>query len=344
VRVPLIDVSPLLARGGDRDVVGVAAAIDAACRDLGFFVIAGHGVDRDLRGDLDEAAREFFALPDDEKADIAMARAGLAWRGWFPVGGELTSGRPDLKEGIYFGAEHPPDHPGVRAGLPLHGANLFPPRPDRLRRLVLDYVAALAELGQQLLEAVALALGLPRDWFRTNLTDDPVVLFRIFHYPPSRPSSDDWGVGEHTDYGLITLLGQDGNAGLEVRTPDGWVDVPPDPDTFVCNIGDMLERLTGGRYRSTPHRVRNTSRAERLSYPFFLDPSWDAVVSRLPIVERPPDDDEAAAQRWDSASVHGFSGTYGDYLLQKVARVFPSLAAESSARRAVRAGGRRHTG
>jgi isopenicillin N synthase-like dioxygenase len=302
--VPVIDVSPLLGDGSDAAAAPVASAIDAACRDLGFFVISGHGVDPQLRRDLDAAAREFFALPDDEKAAIAMARAGLAWRGWFPVGGELTSGRPDLKEGIYFGQEHAPDHPGVQAGRALHGANLFPERPRQLRPLVLAYLDALTQLGQRILEAVALGLGRPREWLRTHLTADPVVLFRIFHYPPSQPTADDWGVGEHTDYGLITLLGQDGNAGLQVRTPTGWVDVPPDADTFVCNIGDMLERLSDGRYRSTPHRVRNTSGAPRLSYPFFLDPSWDATVP-------------------------GFDLTYGDYLTHKVSKVFPELASGS---------------
>lgn len=297
--VPVIDVAPLVAGGDDADIRRIADQIDTACRDTGFFVIAGHGVDPQLRRDLDAVAREFFALADEEKARIAMAKAGVAWRGWFPVGGELTAGRPDLKEGIYFGAEHSRHHPGVRAGLPLHGANLFPEVPARLRPLVHDYMSAMTTLGQQVLQGVALALGRPRAWFVENLTADPVVLFRVFHYPPSAPTADDWGVGEHTDYGLLTLLGQDGNAGLQVRTADGWVDVPPDPDTFVCNIGDMLERLTQGRYRSTPHRVRNTSGAERLSYPFFLDPSWDAVID---------------------------TGTYGDYLLQKVSKVFPELA------------------
>jgi len=302
--VPVIDVSALVGGEAGDAVQEVAAAIDAACRDLGFFVISGHGIDARLRRDLDDAAREFFALPDEQKAEIEMAKAGLAWRGWFPVGGELTAGKPDLKEGIYFGQEHAADHTGVRSRRPLHGANLFPQQPARLRDLVLAYLEALTELGQCVLEAVALGLGKPRDWFRANLTGDPVVLFRIFHYPPSQPTDDDWGVGEHTDYGLLTLLGQDGNAGLQVRTPAGWVDVPPDADTFVCNIGDMLERLSGGRYRSTPHRVRNTSGAERLSYPFFLDPSWAATVPGLDI-------------------------TYGDYLTQKVSKVFPELAAES---------------
>jgi isopenicillin N synthase-like dioxygenase len=326
VGVPVIDVAPLVGNGTGDDVRAVAKAIDDACRDLGFFVISGHGIEPGLQRDLDDAAREFFALPDETKAAIAMPRAGLAWRGWFPVGGELTSSRPDQKEGIYFGQEHDAGDPRVREQRPLHGANLFPEQPARLRQLVLAYLDALTALGQQLLEGVALGLGLPRDWFRVHLTADPVVLFRIFHYPPSPPATDDWGVGEHTDYGLLTLLGQDGNAGLQVRTARGWVDVPPDADTFVCNIGDMLERVTGGRYRSTPHRVRNSSGAERLSYPFFLDPSWDAVVDRMPIVDRPPENDEAAAQRWDHASVHGFSGTYGDYLLQKVSKVFPELA------------------
>jgi isopenicillin N synthase-like dioxygenase len=178
---------------------------------------------------------------------------------------------------------------------------------------------------------MALALGLGRRWFAEHLTGDPTLLFRIFRYPSvtgtGTGTGDDarshWGVGEHTDYGLLTVLAQDDRGGLQVEGPGGWVEVPPHPGSLVCNLGDMLERLTGGRYRSTPHRVRNVSGADRLSFPFFLDPSWDATVERLPIVERPPDGD--AASRWDHASVHGVTGTYGDYLTTKVAKVFPDL-------------------
>jgi isopenicillin N synthase-like dioxygenase len=266
-------------------------------------------------------------VSDDEKAEIAMARAGRAWRGWFPVGGELTSGVPDLKEGIYFGAELDPEDARVRARTPLHGPNLFPRHPVELREVVLTYLEEMTRLGQVLLSGMAAGLGLERSWFFDHLTADPLVLFRIFHYPPAPRDDDRWGVGEHTDYGLLTILGQDRHGGLQVRTPDGWIDAEPLPDAFVCNLGDMLERLTGGRYRSTPHRVRNSSGAERLSFPFFLDPSWDAVVDRLPIVKRPADDDAAA--RWDRTSVHGFTGTYGDYVLGKVAKVFPDLAADA---------------
>lgn len=327
--LPVIDVSAL--RSGDgaaRD--RVARELDAACRDVGFFYIVGHAVPEGLQRRLEALSREFFGLPDDEKADIRMAGGGRAWRGWFPVGGELTSGMPDRKEGIYFGAELGPDHPRVAAGVPLHGANRFPPRPAGLRGAVLDYIAAMTDLGHLLSAAVARALGLADDWFSTHLTADPTVLFRIFHYPPTAAHDGavarwGWGVGEHTDYGLLTILRQDDVGGLEVRTPAGWTVAPPIPGSFVCNLGDMLERMTGGLYRSTPHRVRNTGPAGRVSFAFFFDPSWDAEVKPLPL-DRPAAP-VPSVPRWDGGDVHELSGTYGDYLLAKVGKVFPDLRA-----------------
>jgi isopenicillin N synthase-like dioxygenase len=329
-RLPVIDIAPLV--GGVGDPIAVSAELDHACRDMGFFYVVGHGVDPALQARLDVLAREFFALPEDEKAEIAMALAGRAWRGWFGVGAELTSGTADLKEGIYFGAELGPDHRRVAARVALHGANLFPRRPSGLRDVVLGYIDEMTRVGQVVLAGIAVGLGLDRSFFVRSLTADPLILFRIFHYPPAGPigSTGRWGVGEHTDYGLLTLLGQDDIAGLQIRTPAGWVDAPPIAGSFVCNLGDMLERLTGGRYRSTPHRVHNASGEERLSFPFFIDPSWDAHVERLPIVGRPLDEDAAA--RWDRMSVHGFAGSYGDYITAKVERVFPDLAARSTSR------------
>lgn len=131
-----------------------------------------------------------------------------------------------------------------------------------------------------------------------------------------------WGVAEHTDYGLLTMLRQDAAGGLEVRGRTGWIDAPPIPNTFVCNLGDMLERMTSGRYRSTPHRVRNTSGTDRMSFPFFFDPGWDALVLPVPAIGGEPVD---AAPRWDGADLLELEGTYGDYLLSKVGKVFPDL-------------------
>ena len=300
----------------------VAEQIQAACRDRGFFYVTGHGVPAELLDELAAASAEFFALPAADKMEIAMARGGRAWRGYFPVGGELTSGQPDLKEGLYFGAELPADDPRVLAGLPLHGRNLFPRQVPRLRELVLSYLDALTSLGQSVLAGVALSLGLDAGYFADGYTADPTILFRIFSYPPSPPEAAGWGVGEHTDYGLLTLLAQDDSGGLQVAAPEGWIEAPPVPGTFVCNIGDMLDRLTGGWYRSTPHRVRNLSGRPRLSFPFFLDPGFAAEVPPLPGRAATGDDGQ---RRWDGQDLRAFTGTYGDYLLGKVSKVFPQL-------------------
>ena len=321
MELPLIDIAPLLDAGADDR--SVAAQIDAACREVGFFRITGHGVPESDLVELDRLARSFFVQPDDVKARIAMIHGGAAWRGWFPLDGELTSGRPDHKEGIYFGTEGAP-------GRPLHGANLFPAEPADLRAAVLGWMDRMAALGAVLLRAMATGLGLEADWFARHVTADPTVLFRIFRYPPAE--DDGWGVGEHTDYGLLTILATDANGGLQVHAPGGWIDVPSDPSVFVVNLGDMLDRMTEGRYRSTPHRVLNTSGSERLSFPCFIDPSWDAVCPVLPLAGTPPADD--AAQRWDGSSVRAWDGTYGEYLTAKVAKVFPELFRATSSVRA----------
>ena len=129
---------------------------------------------------------------------------------FFPVGGELTSGKPDIKEGLYFGEELGPEDARVQAGLPLHGANQFTASVPELRGLVLDFMRAAEVSAQAILEGVALSLGLEADYFRRTYTAQPTMLFRIFHYPAS-DAAEGWGVGEHTDYGLLTLLAQDDN-------------------------------------------------------------------------------------------------------------------------------------
>ena len=329
--LPIVDVGPLLNPASTAQAAtSVATEIDRACREIGFFGITGHGVDPMLQDQLERSSREFFALDDKVKAAIAMPRAGRAWRGWFPVGGELTSGRPDQKEGIYFGAEHDADHPRVRAGVALHGANLFPAEPAELGPIVLRWLDEMRRVAEAVMRGIALGLGLPAHWFADNLTTDPTMLFRIFHYPPTTGDLDQWGVAEHTDYGLLTVLAQDSLGGLQVHRRDGsWIGVAPTPGVFVCNLGDMLERLTRGRYLSTPHRVRNDAGHSRLSFPFFFDPSWNATVPVLPIDEDRSSPDDRRA-RWDGADVAAWNGRYGDYLTAKVARVFPDLFAVTS--------------
>lgn len=327
--LPIIDVSPLVTASGDREQV--AREISDACKAHGFFYITGHGVPQELIDRLERLSREFFAWPNARKLQWPMSRSGRAWRGFFPLGGELTSGKPDWKEGLYLGTELPQTHPLVQAGTPLHGPNLFPDLPG-LRETILEYMDAVTAVGHALLQGVARSLGLPDSYFSDRYTSDPLILFRIFNYP-SQPLPADlvqdeaaiWGVGEHTDYGLLTLLYQDAIGGLQVKSPEGWIAAPPVPGTFICNIGDMLDRMTGGLYKSTPHRVsRNVSGRDRLSFPLFFDPNFFVRVQRIEGMDA-TDDSQA---RWDRANVHAFSGTYGDYVLDKVGKVFPELRGE----------------
>jgi isopenicillin N synthase-like dioxygenase len=327
--LPIIDIASL--RGGARDVARIGADLDCACCEFGFFYVTGHGIDPALSSRLMTLAAKFFALPLEQKLAIAMAHGGRAWRGYFPIEGELTSSRPDRKEGIYFGTELGPDDPRVRSGVPLHGMNLYPALPG-FRDILLTYMDEVTSLGQLLLRGIAAGLGLLPDYFLDRYTSEPTVLFRIFNYPPTRRAAheSELGVGEHTDYGLLTLLRQDEVGGLEIWHEDRWLPAPPVPDSFVCNVGDMLERLTAGRYVSALHRVRNVSTHDRISMPLFLDPNFDAVLA--PIAPVAPNPSIAGrnrpARRWDGTDLATISGTYGDYLLNKVSKVFPQLKAK----------------
>lgn len=333
--IPVIDFAdfptgPAALSASGQDHRALARSIRSACREHGFFYVVGHGIERALTDRLERLSRTFFARPEADKLAISMDRGGRAWRGYFPVGHELTSARPDRKEGLYLGAELPVDDPRVVAGLPLHGSNLFPANLPGFRDTALATMDALTALGHRIMAALALSLGLSPSYFHERYTADPLILFRIFHYPPNiddqpaQSPAPPWGVGEHTDYGLLTILYQDAVGGLQVKTPGAWIDAPPVPGSFVCNLGDMLDRMTGGLYRSTPHRVRNASSQGRLSFPFFFDPGFDARVRSIDPGAEVIDD---AGERWDRRSVHTFEGTYGEYLLAKVAQVFPQLGA-----------------
>ena len=324
--IPLIDISCLRQENWDELAVQqMAENVAEACTTHGFFYVSGHGVSAQLISELERVSHQFFAQAEEEKMKISMSKGGIAWRGYFPVEGELTSGKPDLKEGIYFGTELEPENKRVQSNTPMHGPNLFPEIPNELRAVVLNYMSAVTQVGHLVMKAIALSLALDADYFHAYYTQNPLILFSIFHYPSQPIGSAQWGVGEHTDYGLLTLLLQDSVGGLQVKSGGIWVDAAPIPNTFVCNIGDMLDRMTGGLYRSTPHRVLNASGKQRLSFPLFFDPAFDSRVELIAGITSVEDDRN---NRWDKDSVHDFEGTYGDYLLRKVGAVFPDLRKE----------------
>ncbi len=256
------------------------ADLGRACRDTGFFVLTGHGIDAALIGDVFAQADVFFAQPRAEKAKLDIRASGTN-RGWAEIGTENlddTSDAFDRKEAFNIGLDMDPDDPRIRAGEPFRGVTLWPDLAG-FRDTLLAYFAAVHRLGVELHRPIALDLGLEEQYFTPHL-DQPLATLRLLRYPGG--GGEGIGAGAHTDYGSLTLLMTDGEAGLQVR-PRGqdWIDVPHVPGGFVVNIGDCLMRWTNDIYVSTPHRVLVPRRVRR-SIAFFLDPNPDAVIRALP--------------------------------------------------------------
>ncbi len=285
-KIPLVDFG-LFRSGTAADRRRVAAEIDRACRNIGFFYVVNHGVPRALVEAAFAQAKRFFQLPSAEKALISIARSPCH-RGYFALGGEnldpaQQTAAGDFKEGIKIGRDLAADHPLVLAGTPLHGPNQWPSNLPGWREVMEDYYAALSSLGRDLMAAFALALGLREDFFEDKLTG-PMATLGPLHYPPQsgRITEKRLGAGAHTDFGCLTILAQDASGGLQVQNCAGtWVDAPPVEGGFVVNIGDMMARWSNDLYASTRHRVINLSGHDRYSLPFFFDPDFDAALACL---------------------------------------------------------------
>lgn len=276
--IPIVDISGL--RSPDRaERERVAAEIGKAAREVGFLYVSGTGVDSTLFDRMLAATKTFFALPVEEKMRSYIGLS-TCHRGYVPVGEEgVETGMPDLKEAFDTALDLPADDPDYVAGNPMLGPNVWPDV-DGFAEAVTAYYQAVLDLGHQLLWAFAVALGEDPDTFTKHATKTPSQL-RLVHYPYNPEAEDVLGIGAHTDYECFTLL-KPTAPGLEVLNEAGeWVDVPPVPDTFVVNIGDLLELWTNGAYVATSHRVRKV-KEERYSFPLFFNVDYHTEVKPLP--------------------------------------------------------------
>ncbi len=301
--IPTIALTGL--RSGRRaDLARIGGEIGRAARGLGFFSVVDHGIDAALVDAVFDRSRAFFALPQAAKDQLSVANSA-AYRGYVKLGEEkLDTALPgDVKECFNAGPDLAADHPDVLAGKPYHAVNQWPDVAD-FRPTLVAFSAAARDLIVWLHRAIALDLGIDERFFDQYFTD-PIGLLRLLHYPPHPGTFDGsiYGAGAHTDYGNLTLLAQDQTGGLEVRGRDGtWIAVPPQPGTFVCNIGDCLMRWTNDIYVSNAHRVVNRSGRERYSIAFFGDGNADTLVACPPALLGP-----AEAPKYPPI-------TYADYL------------------------------
>lgn len=256
-----------------------------AFHNVGFVAVSNHGVPKSLIEGFYNAAKAFFALPTEVKMHYEIP--GLAGqRGYTSFGKEHAkqSKAPDLKEFFQIGQEVPETHP-LSAVYPR---NVQVPETPELHRLGMQLYRAFEAAGAHLLEAIAIHLELPKDYFAPYITHGNSIL-RAIHYPPITQEPDSAIRAEqHEDINLITLLVGASAGGLQLLTAEGdWKPIMPENDEIVINVGDMLQRLTNNYLKSTTHRVVNPPREEwhlpRLSIPFFLHPVSDMDLSCLPM-------------------------------------------------------------
>jgi isopenicillin N synthase-like dioxygenase len=268
--VPVIDIS------GPRD--RVVAEVGAACREIGFLTVVGHGVDEALVARTAAAGRAFFDLPDEEKRAFAEGEPAPGLPAYRPLRTEslaasLGENTPaDLKESLDWGP-----------AVPGYGW------PAGVREPFEAYFAAVSGLGETLRRLFAVALDLPEDWFESAFAGHSSSM-RVINYPEpaATPERGQLRAGAHTDYGCMTILRtEEALGGLQVQTRAGeWLDVHAVPGSFVINLGDMMARWTNDRWPATLHRVAippaGATGTRRQTIVFFHDPRADAVIECIP--------------------------------------------------------------
>jgi len=267
----------------DTDFAAFSRALGASFERYGFAVLGNHGLDPALLKRVDAATRAFFALPEEIKLKYHKKGTGGA-RGYTPFGVETAKGYSahDLKEFYHVGRELPEGHP-YRDHM---GDNIWPAEVADFHAAAYELYTALDNLGKKVLRAIAVYLGLDREFF-TPLVKDGNSVLRLLHYPPVNQPGESVRAGAHGDINVITLLLGAEEPGLQILDRDGkWLPITPPEDCIVCNIGDMLSRLTNGVLPSTQHRVINPAEARkdfaRYSTPFFLHFESPYVIRTLP--------------------------------------------------------------
>lgn len=272
--IPVVDISSL--RDGS-DPVAISKALHAASQSLGFIYIKGHGIPNSLIQSARQQAMDFFHADETVKSAVSIS---AKHRGWLGHGKAKMqdNAKPDLKESFIWGYQDPSGNtPEDHA---LRGANQWPESMPDLQTVATDYFQQAHQVAYYLMRGFALGLGLDESFFLK--TCERPLSRASFVYYPSQPESlgdDQFGVGPHTDFGVLTVLCQDNVGGLQVQNINGeWIQASPIEGTLLVNVGDLLARWTEGAYKSTPHRVVNSSGKERLSLVLAFDPDPETLI------------------------------------------------------------------
>lgn len=280
--LPVLDVAPFLADPSSPDARAFVAAIRAACHEVGFAHIVGHGIDPELEAQLFAKSREFLDLPVQEREKLALANSA-AFRGYTSLGDERTADGADWRDQLDFGPEHASPQPGKSgpAWRRLRGPNQWPESVPGLEPVALKWLDAMLDLGIHILRALSLALGQPIDTFDSAFIPTHDLHAKIIRYPAGNAESEQ-GVGLHHDSGLLTFILQSEVTGLEVRIDNEMIAVEPLLGAYVMNLGAMMQAATNGYFTATPHRVISPrGQDDRLSIALFFNPAFESTFEPL---------------------------------------------------------------
>lgn len=286
--IPSLDLADFTS-GTPEQKTAFVKKLGEAYQNIGFVAIKNHGLNKDLQDRLYNSIKEFFALPDEVKSNYEKPEIGYQ-RGYTGKGKEHAKGRNtgDLKEFYHVGQELDliPDIDPIKAEYP---ANLWPKELPAFKTDAIEAFRTLENAGKSMLQAIALHLELPEDYFEDKVAYGNSILRQIHYFPIENPDevpADAVRAAEHGDINLITLLMGASADGLQVLRKDGkWIPITALPDQLVVNVGDMLERLTNKKLKSTIHRVVNPPRelmhTSRYSIPFFMHPRSEMDLTCL---------------------------------------------------------------
>jgi isopenicillin N synthase-like dioxygenase len=321
--VPVIDLEPVWSGDAAARRV-VAAQIGEVCGRVGFMYIKNHRISPHDIDAIFKTAADFHNLPLDAKMEVSITKNNHA-QGYLHgmTKGNAANLSENLQEAFQIRRPLADDDPGLLAGKPLHGKIPWPSAMPDLEPRMMAYYEKVDALGYEMLALFELALELPAGTLKQYFKKDMNSL-RLLHYPPQKPEEEGVHLGAraHTDTNGFTILVQDSNGGLEIKNREGeWVAVPPIDGTFVVNVGEVLKVWTDGIFSSTLHRVINRSGRERYSIPFFMYPSYDALIQPL---MKNPDPSNVAPENLHTSMPRDKPFVYGEFKARSTARIMPS--------------------
>ncbi|KAG6541642.1 hypothetical protein Mapa_016907 [Marchantia paleacea] len=263
-RIPVVDMSEVDGKGRER----IRAEVGKACEEWGFFQVVNHGVKKSVLEVMRKDGRAFFQLPMEQKLKYSCTPGVIASEGYGSK--MLTKDEQLLDWRDYYDLHTLP--------MSRRRSHNWPTNPLSFRESVVQYSDQMKWLAERILELISESLGLPATYFKEAL-GEPSQNVSVNYYPVCPQPDLTLGLQAHSDLGAITILMQADIPGLQVKKDGSWIAVEPVEDALVVNLGDMMEVMTNGRYKSVEHRAVVNGGRDRLSIATFLDPAKDRTLS-----------------------------------------------------------------